>query len=73
MQLDQVHAGDRLRVRPGEKVPVDSVVIEGRSAADEVHGHRRVDARDQRGRRERHRRHHELIRCTRDEARKVGT
>ena len=35
VQLDQVHVGDRLRVRPGEKVPVDSVVIEGRSAIDE--------------------------------------
>lgn len=35
VQLDQVHVGDRLRVRPGEKVPVDSVVIEGRSAVDE--------------------------------------
>ena len=33
--LDQVHPGDRLRVRPGEKVPVDGVVIEGRSAVDE--------------------------------------
>ena len=35
IQLDAVHAGDRLRVRPGEKVPVDGVVIEGRSAVDE--------------------------------------
>jgi P-type Cu+ transporter len=35
VQLDQVQVGDRLRVRPGEKVPVDSVVIEGRSAVDE--------------------------------------
>ncbi len=35
VQLDQVHVGDRLRVRPGEKVPVDSVVVEGRSAIDE--------------------------------------
>jgi Cu+-exporting ATPase len=33
--LDQVHVGDHLRVRPGEKVPVDSVVVEGRSAVDE--------------------------------------
>ena len=33
--LDQVKPGDRLRVRPGEKVPVDGVLIEGRSAIDE--------------------------------------
>jgi Cu+-exporting ATPase len=35
VQLDQVHVGDRLRVRPGEKVPVDGIVLEGRSAVDE--------------------------------------
>ncbi len=33
--LDQVHPGDKLRVRPGEKVPVDGIVIEGRSSIDE--------------------------------------
>jgi Cu+-exporting ATPase len=33
--LEAVHVGDRLRVRPGEKVPVDGVVLEGASAIDE--------------------------------------
>jgi len=35
VQLDQVQAGFRLRVRPGEKIPVDGVVLEGSSSVDE--------------------------------------
>jgi P-type Cu+ transporter len=34
--LDHVHVRDRLRVRPGEKVPVDGVILEGSSAVDEA-------------------------------------
>ncbi|HEX3019949.1 MAG TPA: heavy metal translocating P-type ATPase [Chitinispirillaceae bacterium] len=33
--LDQVHVGDHLRVRPGEKVPVDGILIDGSSLVDE--------------------------------------
>ena len=35
IELTHVHVGDRLRVRPGETVPVDGEVIEGRSSIDE--------------------------------------
>lgn len=33
--LEHVHVGDTLRVRPGEKIPVDGIVLEGRSSVDE--------------------------------------
>src|SRR5262249_58733451 len=33
--IADVHVGDKLRVRPGEKVPVDGVVVKGRTAIDE--------------------------------------
>ena len=33
--LEQVQVGDRLRVRPGEKIPVDGIVVEGHSSIDE--------------------------------------
>ena len=35
VEIAHVHVGDRLRVRPGEKVPVDGVVLQGRSSVDE--------------------------------------
>lgn len=35
VEIDVLHAGDRLRVRPGEKVPVDGIILEGRSSLDE--------------------------------------
>ncbi len=35
VSLDQVRIGDRLRVRPGEKTPVDGVILEGRVSLDE--------------------------------------
>ena len=35
MPLEEVVVGDLLRVRPGDRVPVDGVVVEGASAVDE--------------------------------------
>jgi P-type Cu+ transporter len=33
--LDEVAVGDRVRIRPGESIPVDGIIVEGRSSADE--------------------------------------
>jgi Cu+-exporting ATPase len=33
--VDQVNVGDRLRIKPGEKIPVDGVIVEGQSSVDE--------------------------------------
>ncbi|WP_256549235.1 heavy metal translocating P-type ATPase [Phenylobacterium sp. LH3H17] len=35
VEVGDIHPGDLLRVRPGEKIPVDGVVVEGRAAVDE--------------------------------------
>ena len=35
VQIESLAVGDRLRVRPGEKVPVDGIILEGRSSLDE--------------------------------------
>lgn len=36
IQLSDVHPGDRLRVRPGEKIPVDGIVLKGNSSVDQA-------------------------------------
>ncbi|MBV8699921.1 MAG: copper-translocating P-type ATPase, partial [Bradyrhizobium sp.] len=36
VEIDSLKVGDRLRVRPGEKVPVDGILLEGRSSLDEA-------------------------------------
>jgi Cu+-exporting ATPase len=35
VSLDEIAVGDRLRVRPGDKTPIDGVIVEGKSAIDE--------------------------------------
>ena len=48
--LEHVHVGDRLRVRPGERVPVDGVVARGHERRRRVDGHRRADPGGEGGR-----------------------
>ena len=55
--LDRIQPGDRLRVRPGDGVPVDGVVLRGQQRRRRIDGHRRVDAGGQARRRPRDRRH----------------
>ena len=50
VNLDTIQVGDRLRVRPGEKVPVDGEVVEGRSSVDESMVTGESDAGHERGR-----------------------
>ena len=40
IQAEAVLVGDIVLVRPGEKIPVDGVIVEGRSAIDEINAHR---------------------------------
>ena len=43
--LEQVKPGDRLRVRPGEKIPVDGVVLDGVERGRRIDDHGRIDSR----------------------------
>ena len=72
--LEHVHVGDRLRVRPGERVPVDGVVLEGATHGRRIDGHRRADPGREDAGSDGHRRHGERHRHVRDARReRVGS
>ncbi len=64
--LENIMEGDRLRVRPGDAVPVDGTVIEGRSVTGRKHADRRVDAGRKGSGRRGDRRHDQQERQPRD-------
>ena len=69
--LEEVVPGERLRVRPGEKVPVDGIVTRGPQRGRRVDDHRRVDAGRKSAGRQGHRRHRQRHRQPRH-ARRAG-
>lgn len=71
VSLDKVVSGDRLRVRPGERVPVDGEILDGRSAIDEFMVTGEKTPGDEGDRREGHRRYDQPVRRLRD-ARRQG-
>ena len=70
--LDEVKPGDRLRVRPGEKVPVDGVVLEGRSSIDESMITGESIPVEKEPRQQSHRRHYQLHGIVLMRAERVG-
>ena len=70
--VDEVRTGMIVVVRPGEKIPVDGVVIDGRSAVDEVDADGRVAAGGEGSGRYGHRRHAQQQGLLKFEATKVG-
>ncbi len=69
--IDTLAVGDKLRVRPGEKVPVDGVIRRRPFLARRIAGDRRIHAGDQGSRRQGHRRHAQPVRRLRH-ARREG-
>ena len=71
--LDQVKVGDKLRVRPGEKIPVDGTVVDGLSSVDESMVTGESIPIEKARRRSRHRRHRQRNRRLLMRAERVGS